>query len=631
MAYKKTTYNRRLAKYKNLQMVVFILCIGALGFIAIISLNVAIMQGKVKLNSQVVDEYTLAKEYYKNKDYNKAKSILKKEIETTIDPRKQYEANILLGQIYNETGDYDSAIKVFNTMTNSLYLDEKLKHNLGISYLEKEMYDEALISLENSLAINTNYIPSLLTLGRFYMERDLPRLAKGYYERVLALEDNDEALFYVGLIALNEGFQSVAYDTLSKLVRRSKSEYADKAATILGDIYVISGDTDSAIEMYLKSLVNSDTKPDSVRRLVKIYEQVEDYDGIKKVYEQILEQNPNDIDTILALGELYEKENAYDRAIKYYLKLVRMKDYTNTYEATGLLANAYYKGSMLKEAEANYKKIIMADNKDELYKTALERLGDITYRQKNFLPSLKYYQEIYKLETNNTIFMPRLGELELYYGNSDKGIKLLKDSIEADVGNAFPSRTLAIYYESIGNNNEALNYYNYTLSKYPKDRESIYRAGMLYYKTKDYEKSKESLLIAANDENNTVLVRENAWITLATMMEEIRSYNDASTYYRQLVEMSPTVENYILYGAYSYRRLQYNDAIYAYNEALNSATSKKDMFDINLALGKCYYRMNELDNAEESYRNALGYNGSDSQARDGLRQVLTKKELMYNN
>ena len=631
MAYKKTTYNRRLAKYKNLQIVVFILCIGALGFIAIISLNVAIMQGKVKLNSQVVDEYTSAKEYYKNKDYNKSKKKIKKEIETTIDPRKQYEANILLGQIYNETGDYDSAIKVFNTMTNSLYLDEKLKHNLGISYLEKEMYDEALISLENSLAINTNYIPSLLTLGRFYMERDLPRLAKGYYERVLALEDNDEALFYVGLIALNEGFQSVAYDTLSKLVRRSKSEYADKAATILGDIYVISGDTDSAIEMYLKSLVNSDTKPDSVRRLVKIYEQVEDYDGIKKVYEQILEQNPNDIDTILALGELYEKENAYDRAIKYYLKLVRMKDYTNTYEATGLLANAYYKGSMLKEAEANYKKIIMANNKDDLYKTALERLGDITYRQKDFLPSLKYYQEIYKLETNNTIFMPRLGELELYYGNSDKGIKLLKDSIEADVGNAFPSRTLAIYYESIGNNNEALNYYNYTLSKYPKDRESIYRAGMLYYKTKDYEKSKESLLIAANDENNTVLVRENAWITLATMMEEIRSYNDASTYYRQLVEMSPTVENYILYGAYSYRRLQYNDAIYAYNEALNSATSKKDMFDINLALGKCYYRMNELDNAEESYRNALGYNGSDSQARDGLRQVLTKKELMYNN
>ena len=631
MAYKKTTYNRRLAKYKNLQMVVFILCIGALGFIAIISLNVAIMQGKVKLNSQVVDEYTLAKEYYKNKDYNKAKSILKKEIETTIDPRKQYEANILLGQIYNETGDYDSAIKVFNTMTNSLYLDEKLKHNLGISYLEKEMYDEALISLENSLAINTNYIPSLLTLGRFYMERDLPRLAKGYYERVLALEDNDEALFYVGLIALNEGFQSVAYDTLSKLVRRSKSEYADKAATILGDIYVISGDTDSAIEMYLKSLVNSDTKPDSVRRLVKIYEQVEDYDGIKKVYEQILEQNPNDVDTILALGELYEKENAYDRAIKYYLRLVRMKDYTNTYEATGLLANAYYKGSMLKEAEANYKKIIMANNKDDLYKTALERLGDITYRQKDFLPSLKYYQEIYKLETNNTIFMPRLGELELYYGNSDKGIKLLKDSIEADVGNAFPSRTLAIYYEGIGNNNEALNYYNYTLSKYPKDRESIYRAGMLYYKTKEYEKSKESLLIAANDENNTMLVRENAWITLATMMEEIRSYNDASTYYRQLVEMSPTVENYILYGAYSYRRLQYNDAIYAYNEALSSATSKKDMFDINLALGKCYYRMNELDNAEESYRNALGYNGNDSQAKDGLRQVLTKKELMYNN
>ena len=94
--------------------------------------------------------------------------------------------------------------------------------------------------------------------------------------------------------------------------------------------------------------------------------------------------------------------------------------------------------------------------------------------------------------------------------------------------------------------------------------------------------------------------------------------------------MSPKVENYKLYGAFSYRRLQYNDAIYAYNEALNIATDKKDMFEINLALGKCYFRMNELDNAEESYKNALSYNGGDSQAKEGLKQVISKKKLIYN-
>ena len=138
---------------------------------------------------------------------------------------------------------------------------------------------------------------------------------------------------------------------------------------------------------------------------------------------------------------------------------------------------------------------MIVDKKDDLYITALERLGDITYRKKSYFESLKYYQQIYVMETNNLIFMPRLGELELYFGNSDRGIRLLENSIKAEVGNAFPSRTLAIYYESIGNNNEAINYYNYTLSKYPKDRESIYRGGILYYKTKNYEKAKESLLI----------------------------------------------------------------------------------------------------------------------------------------
>ncbi|TXJ43060.1 tetratricopeptide repeat protein [Brachyspira pilosicoli] len=627
MQYKKKIYNKKIEKkLQSIRIFVFILSIGALGLISIISLNVAINQGKIKLNPRIADEYTLAQEYYRKKDYNKAKSILKKEIAATIDPKKEYEANILLGKIYNDTGNYEEALKIFSSVSNSLYFDEELKHNIGITYLNMEMYDDALVTFEEALSINSNYVPTLLTIGKFYMDRDLPRLAKGYYERVLKLEENDEAMFNVGIIALNEGMQSLAYDTLSKLVRKSNNEYADMAANVLGDIYVIAGDTDSAIEMYLKSLANSKTQVESVKRLVKVYEQVEDYDSIKKVYEQILNQNPNDINTMIALGNLYEEENNYDKAVKYYYRLSKIKNYTNAYEAIGLLANAYYKGNKLDEAEDNYKKIIMLDKKDDLYKTALERLGDITYRQKAFTASLKYYKEIYTIETNKAIFKPRLGELELYYGNSDRGIKLLENSIKESVGNAFPSRTLAIYYESIGNYNEALNYYNYTLSKYPNDRESLYRAGMLYYKNREYKKANESLLVAANDENNTTFIRETAWKTLSTMMEEIRLYNEASSYYRQLVEISPKVENYMLYGNYCYRRLQYDDAIYAYSEALTMAEEKKEMFDINLALGKCYFRLNELDNAEESYRNALSYDGGDYQAKEGLRQVLNKKK-----
>lgn len=632
MEYKTKIYNkRRINKYKNLQTTVFIICVGLLAAICIISLNVAIVQGRISLNNKIVDEYTLAQDYYKNGNYIKARDILKKEIKETIDPKKEYEANILLGQVYNELGEYDTAINLFDSMTNSLYLDEKLKHNLSISYLRKGMHQEAITSLEETLKINSNYIPSLLTLGKFYIDNKLPRLAKGYYERVLEIEDNDEALFHVGVIALNEGLQSVAYNTLSKLVKIGSSEYADMAAAVLGDIYVTSGDTESAIEMYLKSLANSKNTTESLKRLVEIYEQTEDYESIRKVYEQVLEQNPNDVNGILAIGELYENENQYDKAVRYYSRLSRMKEYTNTYQAIGLLANAYYKSGDLKNAEANYKKILIVEKKDDLYNLALERLGDITYRQQSYISSLKYYQEIFKTTTNNSIFIPRLGELELYYGNSDVGVKLLQTAIRDNIGNAFPSRTLAMYYENIGNNNDAIKYYNYTINKYPKDRESIYRGGVLFYKTKNYDKAREALLTSANDENNTVTIRESAFVYLATMMEEIGRYNDATEYYRQLIDISPKVENYMLYGAFSYRRLQYEDAIYAYSEALSIAKDKKELFDINLSLGKCYFRINELDSAEESYRAALTINNSDIQAKEGLKQVLTKKQLMYNN
>ena len=91
MQYKKKIYNKKIEKkIQSIRIFVFILSIGALGLISIISLNVAINQGKIRLNPRIVDEYTLAQEYYRKKDYNKAKSILKKEIATTIDPKKEY-------------------------------------------------------------------------------------------------------------------------------------------------------------------------------------------------------------------------------------------------------------------------------------------------------------------------------------------------------------------------------------------------------------------------------------------------------------------------------------------------------------------------------------------------------------
>lgn len=617
----------KIDKYKNIQTLVFIISLGFLGIITIISLSVAINQGKITLKEKVKDEYALAKEAFENNNFNKAKTLLEREKSSSIDPKRQYDASILLGETYNELGNYDDAIYLFDSLTNSIYADAALKHNIGISYMKKGVFDSAIASFETALSIDSNYVPTLITLGNFYMDKNLPRLAKGYYERVIRIEENDEAMLNLGIIALDEGFQSLAYDILNRLVKKGKSVYADKAASLLGDIYVISGDTKSAIEMYLKSLSKNAINNESVQRLVNIYEQNEDYDGIKKIYEQILEEDSNNIEALLKLGSIYENEDIYDKAIKYYLKLTKIKDYTNTYEAIGMLANAYYKDGKLKESSENYKKIIVANKNDNIYKTALERLGDITYRQKSFQSSLKYYQEFYNIETNNAIFMPRLGELELNYGNPEKGMKLLKDSIEKDIGKAFPSRTLAIYYENTGNNIEAINYYKMTLSRYPNDRESIFRIGMMYYKTKEYNSAKDALLISANDNNNNSLVRERSWLTLATMSEETRSYNDASICYKELIKLKPNVENYMLYAAYSYRRLQYSEAINAYKKALDSEPPKRILFDIYLSLGKCYFRLDDLSNAEINYRKALDYNRNDIQAQEGLRQVLSKKDL----
>lgn len=603
---------------------IFIISLSILAVIGVISIAVAISEDRITLNTKSLDDYTLANEFFKNKEYSKAKAILEKEGYSSIDPKRQFDSLMLLGCVFNEIGCYDEALEIFNSLEKSPYAGVALKHNIGVSFLRKGVYDEAIENFENALSINPEYIPTLIELGNFYLERDFPRLAKGYYERIIKVEENDEATFNLGNIALKEGFKDVAYDLLTDLVKRSKSVFSDKAAKILGDIYITKGNEKSAVEMYLKSLLNDNIDMESVKRLVAIYEKNEDYDSVKKVYEQVIEKNSKDTESILELADIYMKEREFKKAVPYYKRLTEIKDNTNIYEATSLLANSYYQAGMIKESSEQYKKIYFSKRADDIYITSVERLADITYRQKYYSQSLRYYQEIFNTLTNNDIFMPRLGELELYYGNEERGLELLKTAINKDIGKAFPSRILAVYYESIGNMTEAINYYKITLQKYPEDRESIFRVGMLYYKIQEYEKAKEALSIASYDEKNTVFIRERALIILATMSEEVRSYQDAVFYYKNLIELKPSVESYILYAGYSYRRLNYNEAIASYRLALDIANNKNNLTEIYLGLAKSYFRLDDIALAEENYKKVLKYDRGNIQAQEGLKQIATK-------
>ena len=600
---------------------IIIISVSLLGIIAVTSLAIAISYGKVTLDNNSQDRYVVATKEFNKKNYKKAEHLLYQYRSLSLDPKSIYDAALLLGRIYTETENYDKAIDMFSTITNSVYKDADLLYYVGEAYYENNIVDLAIETFENALGVDPNHIPTLLRLGSFYMDNDTPVLAKGYYTSVSKLEESYEASLNLAIIALEEGLIDYAYGILNELVLKERNEYTDKAAVILGDIYINDGDTISATEMYLKSLSSNTANEEFIKRLISIYEKVDNYDGIEYVYKQVLEKDPYNYNALMALGDLYYSQDDYDNAILFYNKLYKLKENPYINETTLYLANTYYEDRNLKDAYKYYKKIIVENEKDSIYIEALEKVATITYEQKEFDLSLKYYQEIVKLEEDNSIFLPRLGELELYYGNKDKGIKLLTESINMSTAKAFPTRTLAIYYEGEGDTLSAIKYYTETLSKYPSDRETIFRLGNIYYKIREYEKSMSLLLISASDDKNTILIREHALKTLSVISEAIRKYDNALLYYGEMINLNPTVENYNLYASYAFRRLDYKDAIEKYEKALSINTKKEISHDLHLGIGKSYLRLEDFENAEYNFRRALEYKKGSIEATDGLRQV----------
>lgn len=627
METKKTKVSRKyFSADRNL---VFIISFGLLAFLCVIAIAIAISENKINIKEDTKDEYSKALNAFNSKNYTKSKNIIYKERALAIDPKKQYESTVLLARIYSEMKEYNNALGVFYSITNSLYSDVNLYHYLGQCYFDMAAYDMAVETFENTLKIDKNHIPTLLKLAKFYMDRDIIVIAKAYYSRVNNLTINDEATFNLGVIAFQEGLEDKAYRILNELVKKNSSEYSQKASAVLGDIYIVYGDTQNATKMYLKSLSSNNLDDDIIKRLISIYEKEDDYESIKYVYKQILKRYPRDVDFIKPLAKIYMDEKDYDNALRYYERLYKASEDNDIYETTSLLANAYFQNNMLKEAYKYYKKIAMANKKDSIYKKAIERLGNIAYSRKAFTVALKYYQDLVEIEEDNEIFLPRLGELELYYGSKTAGIDLLIKSIEIEMGKAFPVRTLAMYYESIGNIPNSIRYYKNTLEKYPNDKESILRLGLLYYKIREYKNSTDLLHISAYDDENNPLVREKALHTLALISEEIREYDDAIIFYNNLIEIKPSVDNYTSYASYLYRRLDYENAIINYKNALKNNSERAVYFDIHLGLAKSYFRESDLINSEEHYRKALEYNRGNSQAAEGLKQVLIKKTLIY--
>jgi len=140
-----------------------------------------------------------------------------------IDLRPAYsEARNNLGVCYLEMKRWDDAVRQFKQVQDDIFYlgQESAAINLGLAYLGKGDYPQALVVLRGAVARNSADPRTRLHLGRVYFALGKPELAIGEYRKALELNGSYASAYYnLGLAQVKLNDATGARSAFKEVIR----------------------------------------------------------------------------------------------------------------------------------------------------------------------------------------------------------------------------------------------------------------------------------------------------------------------------------------------------------------------------------------------------------------------------
>ncbi len=165
---------------------------------------------------------------------------------------KQAEADFKEATEKMRLGDFDTVIKITKRMVTDNPEDTNAFYLLGIAYMKKKMYSEAIESLTRVTELTPSFAGSFHQLGLCYLEQNDKKKALEYFEKALKLEPNSgETLYNAGLILFESNRIPEALTYFEKALELSPED-AD-FLEMAGRCRIHQGDYPRAIEYLEKA------------------------------------------------------------------------------------------------------------------------------------------------------------------------------------------------------------------------------------------------------------------------------------------------------------------------------------------------------------------------------------------
>lgn len=250
------------------------------------------------------------------------------------------QVHLKLGIFYQERGNYDEALSVFEDLeatSETKWKDEAKLHRAQV-IKQKGMFDEAVKEFKKVIEETTDpriAADGLINMGRLYTELDELSDAEQAYLRLMQeygdSKVRDEAMIELASLKIRQGDESGAMELYGKLVETyPESELAPLAYESLSEIQLREGDLSNALQNTIHGLdvnVDPEFEANLLGRKGEILLRMGKYEDAALSYNKLLQEYGNigfKDEALLGLAITFREQGNFDQMRIEFEDLERM-------------------------------------------------------------------------------------------------------------------------------------------------------------------------------------------------------------------------------------------------------------------------------------------------------------------
>jgi tetratricopeptide (TPR) repeat protein len=514
--------------------------------------------------------------------------------------------------------------------------DNKDAHRmLGQIYIEKVYLKEsgpedlakAVKQFEEVYRIDSEDESNMLTLGQLYVQNKQPQKAVDILKKYVQINPDSPA----AVMTIANAYQQMnqTSDALTYMMKYLETKpdnlyVAQQAAELLEK----SGDFAKALEIQKKIYESDSENPLAIRRYVELLEKNRLYPEAVTVLQERTEQDPDRLEWKVMLAKAYQKSGEQEQA-EALMKTVIERDASFDYQLA--LVQIYEDGGRYADAKTRLEQMLNQVNAGDLVEERerqgslvllYSHLGYVAQQSKEHERAIDYYKKARLL-----VQPEEARRIDIYIALNlrnlkkwDEAIEVLNGVVNENANDSDAWELLSLIYEDKGDPENSDKIIKHLMDTHPDNLNyRLLRAERLQQR-QQFQESLEVL----KDVQPKFPENDQLLFMLGAASERLKRFDEAEEYFKKSIHANPENANALNYLGYMLidRGVRIEESIEYIKRALEIDRDNGAFLD---SLGWGYFKLNQLDLAEDNLRMALDRLDENAVVHDHLGDLYFKQ------